>query len=217
MSTGVTTYSITASLNSSGLPESAQVANVTNINGVNAIVGSPGVTGATGATGAGVSTGGTAGQVLAKNSSTNYDDSWQTLAGLGGMTIAVYDAAGVSQQVLGTIASQTATNKRITKRSLLLSANSATPAINTDNYDVVNITAQTAAITSFTSSLAGTPLNGDTLRIAVTGTAAVGLTFGSAFEASAVALPTTTVATARLDMGFFWNPVTSKWRIVALA
>jgi hypothetical protein len=32
-----------------------------------------------------------------------------------------------------------------------------------------------------------------------------------------VALPTTTVATARLDMGFFWNPVTSKWRIVALA
>lgn len=109
----------------------------------------------------------------------------------------------------------TFTNKRITNRVLALSANSATPAINTDSYDVVHITSQTAAITSFTSSLSGTPVDGDTLRISVTGTGAVGLTFGASFEASTVALPTTTVGTNRLDMGFFWNSETSKWRIVA--
>ena len=111
----------------------------------------------------------------------------------------------------------TLTNKRVSKRVLALSGNSATPTINTDNYDVVNITSQTAAITSFTTNLTGTQVAGDTLRISVTGTASVALTFGASFEASTVALPTTTSGTTRLDMGFFWNIVTSKWRIVATA
>lgn len=110
----------------------------------------------------------------------------------------------------------TLTNKRVTKRVLALSANSATPAINTDNYDVVHITAQTAAITSFTTNLSGTPVDGDTLRISVTGTGAVALTFGTSFEASGgTPLTTTTVTTARMDMGFLWNTETSKWRQVA--
>lgn len=43
--------------------------------------GATGPTGATGATGAGVPTGGTTGQILAKNSGTDYDTSWVTLAG----------------------------------------------------------------------------------------------------------------------------------------
>lgn len=123
-----------------------------------------------------------------------------------------------SGTIVGTSDTQTLTNKRITKRVLSLSANSATPAINTDLYDVVHITAQTAAITSFTSSLSGTPVDGDTLRISVTGTGAVALTFGSSFEASGgVPLSTTTIGTARLDMGFFWNTETSKWRCTATA
>lgn len=113
-----------------------------------------------------------------------------------------------------TASALTLTNKRITKRVLSLSAGSATPAINTDNYDVVHITAQgSTAITSFTSGLSGTPVDGDTLRISVIGSGAVGLTFGTSFEASGnVALPTTTVAGVRLDMGFFWNTETTKWR-----
>jgi hypothetical protein len=113
----------------------------------------------------------------------------------------------------------TFTNKRITSRVLSLSAASATPAINTDLYDVVHITAQgSTAITSFTTNLTGTPVDGDTLRISVTGSGAVGLTFGTSFEASGnVALPTTTVAAARLDMGFDWNSETSKWRCVGVA
>lgn len=114
-----------------------------------------------------------------------------------------------------TSATLTLTNKRVTKRVLALSANSATPAVNTDSYDVVHITAQTATITGFT--MTGTPVDGDTLRISITGTAAVPFTLGTSFEASTVALPTTTVTTARLDMGFLWNTETSKWRCVASA
>lgn len=124
-------------------------------------------------------------------------------------------AGGVNIQTISS--TDTITNKRFTKRVLPLSANSATPAINTNTYDVVNITAQTAAITSFTTNLSGTPVDGDTLRISVTGTGSVALTFGSSFEASTVALPTTTSSTIRLDMGFFWNTATSKWRCVAVA
>lgn len=110
---------------------------------------------------------------------------------------------------------QTITTKRITKRVSALSANSATPAINTDTTDVVHITAQSAAITSFTTNLTGTPVDGDTLRISVTGTTSVALTFGASFESSTVTLPTTTSSTTRLDIGFFWNTETSKWRCVA--
>ncbi len=106
------------------------------------------------------------------------------------------------------------TNKRITKRVLAFATNAATYSVDTDNYDVVHITAQTATITSIATT--GTPVDGDTLRISITGTAAVPFTLAAAnFEASTVALSTTTTGTARLDMGFFWNSETSKWRQVA--
>lgn len=100
---------------------------------------------------------------------------------------------------------------------LALSANSATPAINTSNYNVVHITGQTAAITSFSSGLTGSPVDGQTLRISITGTAAVALTWGSSFESSTIALPSTTVSTNRLDVAFFWNSETSKWRCEGVA
>jgi hypothetical protein len=100
-------------------------------------------------------------------------------------------------------------------RVLALSANSATPAINTDSYDVLHITGQSTAITSFTSGLTGSPTDGCRLRISVTGAASVGLTFGSFFESSAVTLPTTTSGTSRLDTDFIWNSETSKPRSTA--
>jgi hypothetical protein len=106
----------------------------------------------------------------------------------------------------------------IAKRVLALSAGSATPAINTDSFDVVHITAQTAAITSFTSGLTGTPVDGDELRISITdnGTARA-LTWGASFESSTVALPATTVLSARLDVRLYWNTETSKWRCVEVS
>jgi hypothetical protein len=79
------------------------------------------------------------------------------------------------------------------------------------------ITGQSATITSFTTNLTGTPTSGQKLWISITGTVAVALTFGASFEASTVALPTTTVTTNRLDIGFVWNATTSKWRCVATA
>lgn len=110
------------------------------------------------------------------------------------------------------------TTSQLTPSVLALSANSATPAIDTDNYTVVHITAQTAAITSFTTNLTGTPVDGDSLRISITGTAAVAITWGASFQSSTVILPTTTVTTARLDVGFFWNTEgTPAWRCVAVA
>ena len=119
--------------------------------------------------------------------------------------------------VVGAAATQTLTNKRVTPRVSTSTANSATPTLNTDNFDMMVITAQTVAITSFTTNLTGTPTNGQKLWISITGTAAVALTFGASFEASTVSLPTTTVTTNRLDIGFVWNVATSKWRCVATA
>jgi hypothetical protein len=110
----------------------------------------------------------------------------------------------------------TFTNKRITKRTGTTTS-SATPTINTDNVDMYLITAQTADITSFTTNLSGTPTEGQTLWIVITGTAARAITWGTSFEASTIALPTTTVSTNRLDIGFVWNSVTSKWRCIASA
>jgi hypothetical protein len=102
-------------------------------------------------------------------------------------------------------------------RVLASTANSATPAINTDLYDMVVITAQSVAITSFTTNLTGTPVNGQKLWISLTGTTAIAITWGASFESSLATLPTTTVSTNRLDIGFVWNVATTKWRCVAVA
>lgn len=105
----------------------------------------------------------------------------------------------------------TLTNKRITAR-VDSTASSATPTINTDNVDTYKLTAQAADITSFTTNLSGTPTDDQILHIVIIGTATRAITWGSKFEASTVALPTTTVGTDRLDVYFIWNTFTSKWR-----
>lgn len=107
----------------------------------------------------------------------------------------------------------TLTNKRVTPR-VGTTTSSATPTINTDNVDYYSLTAQTADITSFTTNLSGTPTDGQKLWISITGTGARAITWGSSFEASTIALPTTTVSTNRLDVGFVWNAATSKWRCI---
>ena len=119
--------------------------------------------------------------------------------------------------VVGTTDTQTLTNKWIQPRVLASTANSATPTLNTDNYDMMVITGQSVAITSFSTNLTGTPVNGQKLWISVTGTGAIAITWGASFESSTITLPTTTVTTNRLDVGFVWNVATSKWRCVATA
>jgi hypothetical protein len=105
---------------------------------------------------------------------------------------------------------------RITPR-VSTTTSSATPTINTDTTDQFGLTAQAVDITSFTTNLSGTPTNGQKLWIYIVGTAARAITWGASFESSTATLPTTTVTTNRLDIGFVWNAATSKWRCVAVA
>lgn len=105
-----------------------------------------------------------------------------------------------------------------TRRRVVTVTQSATPAINTDKTDVASITGLAQAITSFTTNLTGTPADGDQLLIRITdnGTARA-LTWGASFEASTAVLPTSTVISAMLIVGFVWNVVTSKWRCVGFS
>jgi len=142
-----------------------------------------------------------------------------TLTGLvvGNGTSAMTTVTAPSGTVVGTTDTQTLTNKWVQPRVLASTANSATPTLNTDSYDMMVITGQSVAITNFSTNLTGTPVNGQKLIISITGTGAIAITWGTSFESSTVTLPTTTVTTARLDVGFIWNVATTKWRCVASA
>ena len=105
--------------------------------------------------------------------------------------------------------------RRITRRVVAVTQ-SATPSINTDSTDVASITGLAQAITSV--GVTGTPVDGDLLMIRITDDgSARAISWGSSFEASTVALPTTTVASTMLVIGFMWNTATSKWRCIAVA
>lgn len=147
----------------------------------------------------------------------------KTLSVSNTLTLAGTDSTTITFQAtdtyVGRATTDTLTNKRITRRVLSTNAPGATPTLNTDNYDAAHFTGLSTAITSMTTNLSGTPVQGDVLRIDFTddGTARA-ITWGTSFEASgAVALPTTTVLSVRLDTIFVWNTVTSKWRIVGSA
>lgn len=96
-------------------------------------------------------------------------------------------------------------------------ASSATPSINVDTTDIFTITALAVAITSMTSGLSGTPVNGQklTIRFLDNGTGRA-ITWGASYRAI-VALPTTTVASKTLYVGFLYNTAAAKWDCVASA
>lgn len=104
---------------------------------------------------------------------------------------------------------------RVTPRSTT-EASSATPTINTDNTDIHTITALAAAITSMTTNLSGTPVNGQKLiiRIKDDGTARA-ITWGASFASRGATLPTTTVLGKYQYNGFMWNSTASVWDCVA--
>lgn len=113
----------------------------------------------------------------------------------------------------------TFTNKRWTVR-VGSTTSSGTPTINTDNFDIYKLTAQSAAITSFTTNLSGTPVDGDALEIQITddGTARA-ITFGASFVNGTVSLPTTTVISTTLTVDLKYYSTSSfgngKWVCVA--
>jgi len=91
---------------------------------------------------------------------------------------------------------------------------SATPSINVGATDVFDITALATNITSMTTNLTGTAVDGQKLWISFLGTGSRTIAWGNSFESGAATLPTS-VSTTRIDVGFIWNTATSKWRCMA--
>ncbi|MCA9334549.1 hypothetical protein KC953_00215, partial [Candidatus Saccharibacteria bacterium] len=122
-------------------------------------------------------------------------------------------ATATSDTLVGRASTDTLTNKRVNPRAGT-TASSATPTINTDDYDIYGLTAQAVDITSFTTNLSGTPVDGQKLWVYIVGTASRAITWGASFENGISALPTTTTNTERLDVEFIWNAASSAWRCI---
>ena len=109
---------------------------------------------------------------------------------------------------------ETFSGKTITKRILSVTQ-SATPAINTNNGDIMQMTGLAQAITSMTSSLTGSPAAGAMFMLQITdnGTARA-ITWGASFEGST--LPTTTVISTMLRVLFQRNNANTVWDCIAV-
>jgi hypothetical protein len=106
-------------------------------------------------------------------------------------------------------------NGRTKPRVTTTNAPGATPTMNTDANDEYYFTGVATAITSMTTNLSGTPNEGDALivRFKDAGTAE-GITWGAKFVSSGnVTLPSTTVISTLLTVGFLWDSVASVWVI----
>ncbi len=129
---------------------------------------------------------------------------------IGGMTTATYDPASINQQVLGTTATQTVSNKRVTKRVATLT-DAATVTPDSDNFDGGKLTSlsQTTAIANPT----GTPTSFQQYTLRIKSTSSQTLSFGTQYRGSnTVALPTVTTGGGKTDyLGFQWNADDSKW------
>jgi hypothetical protein len=107
---------------------------------------------------------------------------------------------------------------RTVKRVYSSSTPSVAPmgSVSTDLYDVVHLTSQTTNITGMTPATSS-PADGDVLRISITGSS-TSITWGTSYAASnTVPLPTQTISTNRLDVGFVYDSVAAVWRCVAVA
>jgi len=99
-------------------------------------------------------------------------------------------------------------------------AGTVTP--NADTDDMVDITAATGAFTMADPSAtggAGFPFNGQKLIIRIKADGAYAITWGAGYVAGGVALPTPTVTSKILTIGFIYNTANSlnKWQCVASA
>lgn len=137
-----------------------------------------------------------------------------TLTGVlvGNGASAVTAVAAPTGTIVGTSDSQTLTNKTLTPR-VNTTASSATPSINTDTTDIFTITALAAAITSMTTNLTGSPVNGQrlTIRFKDNGTARA-ITWGASFASSGTAtLLATTVVNKTHLVNLLYDSTAAKW------
>jgi hypothetical protein len=128
---------------------------------------------------------------------------------LGSNTSGATDAATVG-------GAQSLSNKRVNPR-INSTTSSATPAINVDSTDQFNITALATAVTSMTSGLTGTSVDGQKLiiRIKDNGSAQT-ITWGASFASTGTAsLVVSTVAGKVHYVGLIYNAIASTWDCVA--
>lgn len=107
--------------------------------------------------------------------------------------------------------------KTLVPLSIGTAASSATPSIDTDAVTQYNITALATNITSFTTNLTGTPIDGQKLlvRIKDNGTAR-SITWGASFVASGSATPLATTVINKTHMvGFIYDAVAAVWVCMA--
>lgn len=94
-------------------------------------------------------------------------------------------------------------------------ASHATPTINTDTTDIFTITALAVDITSMTTNLSGTPVNGQKLIIRIKDDdTARAITWGSSFASMLATLPTSTTLGKTQYNGCIWNSTSSKWDLL---
>lgn len=187
------------------------------------VLANKGSTGATGATGATGSTGAAGVINQVKNATTNVTQRGNLNFSTGlqavdnGGTVSTDVSIDTSVTVDKTT-TQTLTNKRITKRVVTTNAPGGTPSTNTDNGDIFEFTGLAAAITSMTTNLSGTPVNGDMVQFSfVDNGTPRAITWGASFAASTVALPTTTVTSTVLRVLFQYQTIATlnKWVCIA--
>jgi len=110
----------------------------------------------------------------------------------------------------------TLTNKRAVPRVTTL-AFSATPTINTDNYDEVILNPVSGNITSMTTNLTGTPNHGEQITFHFKPTANATIAWGAKFEDSSITKPTSLTSGTQMSVSFTWNSLDSLWRCVGYA
>lgn len=94
---------------------------------------------------------------------------------------------------------------------------SATPAVNSDYTAYVDISALVVPVTSFSSGLTGSPVDGQTLVYRILAAGAQGLTWGAAFENVGATAPVITVAGKRHTVTHRFSTASGKWGCTAVA
>ncbi len=129
-------------------------------------------------------------------------------------TIRTWTMPNASGTIPTTASTSTFTNKRITERVGTV-ASSATITPTGDTVDLYTVTALAAAATF--AAPTGTPTNGQKLMIRIkdNGTART-LAWNAIYRNMGVTLPTTTVISKTMYLGFIYNSTDTKWDLIAL-
>lgn len=161
----------------------------------------------------GTASGLTAGNVTTNANLTGHVTSIGNAAILGSFTTAQLNTAVSDNDVATLAGTETLTNKWIQPRvQAVTSAATVTPAGASD--DMVTITAQAEAL--ILANPSGTAVQGQKLIIRVKDNAtARAITYGTQYRAGDVALPTTTIVSKTLYMGFIFNSTDTKWDLLA--